>query len=184
MKNIISPKNTRLLIIALLLIGGLSYFGYAKIVNAPCPEYPDKIVDAPEFIRTVWPPPESEIRFACYVGCYIKKYPTVLSPHLDSCINVYIVPTKKFFDIELNTGKENSSFEDRVSLYIDGKQRSKTLTRPMGALPLDGNTNNLEAWYWFGSRILLFPGEHNAKVVVELKNGEVLEYEWHFKIRW
>ena len=189
MRNIISFKNKRSLILVLFLIGCLSYIGYIQLKNTPCPEYPVAIPDSPEFIKTVWPAPESEIQFACYVGCYIRKYPTLISPHSDSCVNVYIVPTRKFFDIELhyqelNPDKEFPPFEDRVSLYVDGKQRHTILTRPMGALPLDGDINSgLELWYWFGSHPLLFPGDHNARVVIELKNGEVFEYEWRFKIK-
>ena len=81
--------------------------------------------------------------------------------------------------------KKSIPFKERVILYIDGKNAVKTIYWEEQSAPLSpiGVDLELASAYIIGSNIFLFPGDHIAKVVIITKSGEVLEYEWQFKIR-
>ena len=111
--------------------------------------------------------------------------------NLESSVTVAMIPIKSFKSQEVDYQEAHPEevfppFEDRVSLYVDEKQ-VKTGVQIAGSdsTPYgDRFPNELEYLYVFKSYPLLFPGDHKAKVVILLKNGQIAEYEWRFKIMW
>lgn len=83
---------------------------------------------------------------------------------------------------------ESTPFDDRVFLYVDEKEVSKSWDWIAGGevvlIRADGQEArpNLPGWYRFGSLPFLFPGDHRAKVVIDSLSGETIEYEWEFTI--
>jgi hypothetical protein len=109
--------------------------------------------------------------------------------NLESSVSVSMIPKKSFKSQEVDYQEAHPKevfppFEDRVSLYVDekkvktGAQIAGSDSTPYG----DRFPNELEYLYVFKSYPLLFPGNHKAKIVIALKNGEVAEYDWRFKI--
>lgn len=184
MKQNKSFTTARLLTISFLLFGFLLCFRYIYLKDTPCPNYSERISDAPEYITAVWPLPNAEIEFRCYI-----RYKLSFSRNLESSINVAMIPITSFKSQEVDYQEAHPKevfppFEDRVSLYVDEKQ-VKTGVQIAGSdsTPYgDRFPNELEYLYVFKSYPLLFPGDHRAKIVIVLKNGDIAEYEWRFKI--
>lgn len=177
-----SSKSIQVLTIAVFLLGCLILTNY-WLKMASCHEYPEKIADAPEYIDTIWPPPNSEIEFRCYMKKKLRS--------LEGSVTIAMIPINSFKSQEVDYQETHPNevfppFEERVSLYVDekkvktGVQIAGSDSTPNG----DRFPNELEYWYVFKSFPLLFPGNHKARVVIALKNGEIFEYEWRFKIKW
>lgn len=174
-----SSKIIQVLTIAFFLLGCLILANY-WLKMASCPEDPKRI---PESIDAMWPPPNSEIEFRCYMKKKLRSF--------EGSVTIVMIPINSFKSQEVDYQETHPNevfppFEDRVSLYVDerqvktGVQIAGSDSTPYG----DRFPNELEYLYVFKSFPLLFPGDHRARVVIALKNGEIFEYEWRFKIKW
>ncbi len=186
LKKIRMPKDKRAIIIAIFLIGCLAVISYIWFPNTLCPSYAERLSDAPEYIAAVWPLPNAEIEFRCYI-----RYKLSFSMNLESSVSVAMIPQNSFKSQEIDYQEAHpnevfSPFEDRVSLYVDekklktGVQIAGSDSTPNG----DRFPNELEYVYIFKSYPLLFPGDHESKVLITLRNGEIVEYHWYFRISW
>ena len=186
MRNITPPKILRALTIASFLLGSLILISHVWFMNASCPDYAERISGAPEYIATVWPLPNSEIEFRCYMKKELRSFMSI-----EGNVTIAMIPIKSFKSQEVDYQEAHPNevfapFEKRVALYVDEK-KVKTGVQIAGSdsLPTGGDRfpNELQYLYVFKSYPLLFPGAHKAKVVLALKNGEVFDYEWRFKIK-
>jgi hypothetical protein len=179
-------RGKRAIIIALFLIVCLAFFSYFLLPNTQCPIYSEAVSNAPEYITVVWPLPNADIEFRCYIS-----YRWSFSMNLESSVSIAMIPKNSFKSEEIDYQEAHPNdvfppFEDRVSLYVDekkvktGVQIAGSDSTPYGdRFPIE-----LEYLYIFKSYPFLFPGDHTSKILITLKNGEIVEYHWHFRISW
>jgi hypothetical protein len=152
------------------------------IVLIPCAAYSTDL-NKPDYIENLWPPPQTETR----LGCYIKRY-LLIAPQ-GTGVGVTI-DTQKIMDLEeLDlTHNDIQPFQNRFSLYVDGKQVSLDRRAEGGGTLFTTNNGEyidleLAGWYFFGSSHFVAFGDHVAKIVMITEAGKALEYEWRFTIR-
>ena len=173
----------------------LTLFCVICFALAPFPvSYWTDTLKAPEYIESVWPPPDSQIWWGYYELSLHNKYPfsTVVG------VSVVFTPSTEIALAErIPDGSDPPSTEldDRTYLYIDGKQISNeqrtvvdygvamllTIDEPM---PDDGwdylITGTRYTIKWMPD---LSTGKHTAKFVAETASGVLFEYQWDFTIR-
>ena len=184
-------KTKRSINKALVSLFGMLSLCLICFTVAPIPvSYWTKPLDAPEYIESVWPPPDSQIWNAYYE---LSRYNGVAGLK-QAGINVAFTPT---IDIALmervpeNSGLVPVPLLERTFLYVDGMRISNdlrtTLDNIAGMLPSVGDDGwkylMISSEYSISWRPPLSTGKHTAKFVVETASGEVFEYEWEFRIR-
>lgn len=186
-----SPKRKLFLITTIMFI----VIGFG-IMSVPCQEYSNFPTSKPVFISQVWPPPSANVPLGCYTRNVLKRlltpYPNKKEPYAQ------IIKPESGISLTLNTHMltnemQDGAIPDNVNLYVDEKWAPLIyLDRGRGTSPDVIITDEGKAiiqpytpiYYYFGSTLFLLPGEHTAKFIITKRNGEVLEYEWHFKITW
>lgn len=165
-----------------IVVLGSFLFVCLGLVFTPCPANQNQL-NVPAYIESLWPPPESETWF----GCYVKRYLLVLPSGTGVGLTI---DTANIWELEIlqPSSGELSPFQDRVFLYVDGEQVPLNRQAEGGGsrfITVNNQYVDLElaGWYFFGSSRFLSLGDHLAKVVIFTKSGETLEYEWRFKIK-
>ncbi len=182
--------RTRRGIQLLLFVAVLGWIGGSVWLMEPrCP--PSPVAYLPGFVEQVSPPPEAEISFRCYTQKILHARMTFMGggqiPDGGIAVNV---STADFAARETPGPYVEvvRSFNDRVTLYLDGRKLLKGIYYDslvgvlIGTHP--GDMAPLSSDYTFASFPILFPGDHNARIVIVPASGESLEYEWHFRITW
>ena len=176
-------KLLRTILVILFTVGLLCLLSF---LIAPFPfSYWTKPVDAPGYVSSVWPPPGTSI-WRGYYDIFLK---------INSPAQQGIGVTIKTWDLaEVEMPSANNAnelpFVDRVYLYVDGSQvpNSQRAVWDNGAMLL-GRVNgqvieyDLSTEYSMSWAQSLLPGEHSAKLVINARSGDILEYEWSFRIK-
>jgi len=175
----LKPRLSRRIIVVILV--GLIGCGL-WVTLTPCPGYSDTF-GTPDFIESVWPPPQTETLLSCYIKRYLLVFPA------GTGIGVTI-DTQSIRDLEITqlASTDVPPFPERVFLYVDGDQvQINRKSEGGGALFTTVDDKyvdlGLAGWYFFGSGKFLSFGDHEAKVVIATKSGQTLEYEWTFTIK-
>jgi hypothetical protein len=145
--------------------------------------YRTKPLDAPEYISSVWPPPESTM----WLGYYnlTRQNGTVNSMQAGICVKI---TTWDIAEEEFPTNIIDSQFtpfKERVHLYVDGTEinSGKTTLDNMVLMGKKDVIYNLSTGYQFCWKPTLSEGDHLANFVIDTASGKILEYEWHFTIQ-
>lgn len=146
-----------------------------------------EMVAMPDFVNSVWPLPQSKISSICY----FKSFNNGLANVQQRGISVEIHPISI---IDFETPQQSSylipPFKDRVSLYIDDvliSDKSRIVFDNLLGIAIVQNGEehlipDLSEKYIFSWTPCLMPGNHVAKIKINTKSGEILEYEWNFLI--
>ena len=182
--------KTRVLRVLVAVSAVCLLIGLWVLFLAPFPDITDEQSPTTPTYISVWPPPESAI----WVGYYWFPYLRVLSNQYGvwplgrpgQGITVEIHTMSLPVDL-VSEDRPSIPFEDRVHITIDGKQLSNSqrsiISCCSAMAPGHGLLTELGAHYlmWWEPRLSW--GVHSARITIEMASGEIVDYEWQFKIR-
>ena len=178
--------------LVILVALALLILGLVWLMEPRCPTYylpyPTDI-NLNSFVEQVSPLPESEISVRCYTQKVLRpRFTFMMGGSMPDGGIAVTVSTRDFATWETPGpyAEVVRSFDDKVSLYVDGRKLSKIIywDSLVGLVSSAGSKLPLSADYTFASFPILLPGDYDAKIVIVSGNGDNIEYEWHFRIIW
>jgi hypothetical protein len=180
LKSIIS-KLAKVLIITIIAftLSGLFLLGWLYFTT--CSQTMVNRNDIPEYLDTIWPPPEARLPLKCYLrSIWINDNST----QTGITVNINTISIWHF-EIPDST-KDYEPLQNRVTLTIDEKDIKlvNTEQRLVDIIYSFSEKNNTMPGgrYMFSASPFLWFGKHTARLTIMTISGELIKYEWSFTI--
>lgn len=140
--------------------------------------------NAPEYILSMWPYPESRIKFLCYIDAFrFTKKRGGIGVTIET-VDIIYRELSEFPDEIIQP------FEERIELSIDGVNVSKASLNVVESggeigVIVDGTEylSGAGSAYTFSWSPIIFQGYHIAKIKIHSPLAEPLEYQWGFTLK-